>query len=282
MPSVQKGQSEADYIKICVPTMIREGKKQDQAVAACMNMYKNKWQEHKKSTASSDNSDSLNTLKKDKSPHPMSPIQNPTRSQANNLNKNMKTNEEIRNSLPNPIKANRPVAPEESGAKYDINTIPDNPNKGIEATFKDGQYTFNLDIRESNVSKVDWSKRPLQLTQDGKSNRVSNLVHAEAKHIRTSKTVCDNCGKTLTSYSSESPLHPAYLDSEPNRGEIQLSLRDPKNNSYDLNHYCDEACLASHLEKRKQEKVQNLKNELGKHQEFQAKKDSIQVSEKKI
>jgi len=43
MPSVEKGEKKNHYMKRCVPMLIKEGKKQDQAVAQCLNMFKEKW-----------------------------------------------------------------------------------------------------------------------------------------------------------------------------------------------------------------------------------------------
>ncbi len=43
MPSVQKGEKQGHYMKRCVPMLIKEGKKQDQAVAQCLSMFKQKW-----------------------------------------------------------------------------------------------------------------------------------------------------------------------------------------------------------------------------------------------
>jgi hypothetical protein len=42
MPNPKNYESEDDWMGACVPRMIDEGKKQDQAVAACMNMWRNK------------------------------------------------------------------------------------------------------------------------------------------------------------------------------------------------------------------------------------------------
>jgi len=42
MPDPKNYESEDDWMGACVPRMIDEGKKQDQAVAACMNMWRNK------------------------------------------------------------------------------------------------------------------------------------------------------------------------------------------------------------------------------------------------
>lgn len=43
MPSVKTGEKQADYMHRCVPQLIKEGKKQDQAVAQCLNMFKEHW-----------------------------------------------------------------------------------------------------------------------------------------------------------------------------------------------------------------------------------------------
>lgn len=40
MPTPQKNQSRADYLKICIPQLIREGKSKDQAIAQCYSMFK--------------------------------------------------------------------------------------------------------------------------------------------------------------------------------------------------------------------------------------------------
>jgi hypothetical protein len=44
MPSVQKGEKKDHYMHKCVPMLIKEGKKQDQAVAQCLNMFREHWQ----------------------------------------------------------------------------------------------------------------------------------------------------------------------------------------------------------------------------------------------
>ena len=43
MPSVEKNETESHYMARCVPILIKEGKKKDQAVAQCLNMFKEKW-----------------------------------------------------------------------------------------------------------------------------------------------------------------------------------------------------------------------------------------------
>ena len=43
MPSVKKNEKQAHYMSRCVPMLIKEGKKQDQAVAQCLSMFKQKW-----------------------------------------------------------------------------------------------------------------------------------------------------------------------------------------------------------------------------------------------
>src|SRR5688572_17067857 len=40
MPKPNKGESRKDYMARCVPVLIKEGKKQDQAVAICSSMFK--------------------------------------------------------------------------------------------------------------------------------------------------------------------------------------------------------------------------------------------------
>jgi len=40
MPSIEKGESEDDYVKRCIPIKVSEGMSSDQAVAACHGMYK--------------------------------------------------------------------------------------------------------------------------------------------------------------------------------------------------------------------------------------------------
>jgi len=44
MPKPKKRESESDYMSRCVPMLINEGKKKEQAVAICYSMY----QENKK------------------------------------------------------------------------------------------------------------------------------------------------------------------------------------------------------------------------------------------
>ena len=48
MPDPNEYQDESEWMKVCVPKMIEEGKEQDQAVAACMSMWKDKGKEKKK------------------------------------------------------------------------------------------------------------------------------------------------------------------------------------------------------------------------------------------
>ena len=43
MPSVQKGEKKNHYMHRCVPMLVKEGKSQEQAVAQCLNMFKQKW-----------------------------------------------------------------------------------------------------------------------------------------------------------------------------------------------------------------------------------------------
>jgi len=42
MPSVQKGESEQDYVSRAIPILIKEGKSQEQAAAIAYSMYKEK------------------------------------------------------------------------------------------------------------------------------------------------------------------------------------------------------------------------------------------------
>lgn len=43
MPSTKKGETKDSYMHRCVPMLVKEGKKQDQAVAQCLNMFKEHW-----------------------------------------------------------------------------------------------------------------------------------------------------------------------------------------------------------------------------------------------
>lgn len=43
MPSVKQGEKQSDYMHRCVPMLTKEGKKHDQAVAQCLNMFKEHW-----------------------------------------------------------------------------------------------------------------------------------------------------------------------------------------------------------------------------------------------
>ena len=43
MPSTQKGETKDHFMHRCVPMLVKEGKKQDQAVAQCLNMFKEHW-----------------------------------------------------------------------------------------------------------------------------------------------------------------------------------------------------------------------------------------------
>ena len=47
MPDPNAYETEAEWMKVCVPTRIDEGDEQDQAVAVCLNM----WRERNKSIA---------------------------------------------------------------------------------------------------------------------------------------------------------------------------------------------------------------------------------------
>lgn len=42
MPTVKPNESEKEWMSRCVPAVLAEGKKQDQAVAQCLNMYRNR------------------------------------------------------------------------------------------------------------------------------------------------------------------------------------------------------------------------------------------------
>lgn len=43
MPSVKKGEKQSHYMHRCVPLLIKEGKSKDQAVAQCLNMFREHW-----------------------------------------------------------------------------------------------------------------------------------------------------------------------------------------------------------------------------------------------
>jgi hypothetical protein len=43
MPSVKKNESKSHYLKRCIPMLIKEGKEQKQAIAECINLFKQKW-----------------------------------------------------------------------------------------------------------------------------------------------------------------------------------------------------------------------------------------------
>lgn len=43
MPSVKKNENESHYMGRCVPMLIKEGKSKKQAIAQCLNMFKEKW-----------------------------------------------------------------------------------------------------------------------------------------------------------------------------------------------------------------------------------------------
>ena len=49
MPSVLPNEIESHYMERCVPMLIGEGKDKDQAVAQCMNMFKENFQEKSES-----------------------------------------------------------------------------------------------------------------------------------------------------------------------------------------------------------------------------------------
>lgn len=42
MPKPRKNETEQQFMKRCVPALIKEGKAQDQAVAVCLTMWSNK------------------------------------------------------------------------------------------------------------------------------------------------------------------------------------------------------------------------------------------------
>lgn len=50
MPNVNEYSDEKEWMKVCVPKLIGEGRDQDQAVAACMSMWKNKGAEKSSET----------------------------------------------------------------------------------------------------------------------------------------------------------------------------------------------------------------------------------------
>lgn len=52
MPSVQKGEKQGHYMARCVPMLIKEKKNHEQAVAQCLNMFKEHWKAHGESNAS--------------------------------------------------------------------------------------------------------------------------------------------------------------------------------------------------------------------------------------
>ncbi|MGQ4893449.1 MAG: hypothetical protein ACP6IQ_02350 [Candidatus Njordarchaeia archaeon] len=54
MPDPKDFKSKKDFLKVCIPTLIKEGKSQDQAVAVCNSMWKNR---NKKIEAKMDNLD---------------------------------------------------------------------------------------------------------------------------------------------------------------------------------------------------------------------------------
>lgn len=43
MPSVHKGEKQSDYMARCVPMLTKEGKKHNQAIAQCLNMFREHW-----------------------------------------------------------------------------------------------------------------------------------------------------------------------------------------------------------------------------------------------
>ena len=62
MPKPKKGESQKEYIGRCIPILIEEGRKQDQAVAICYSMWRNRNKKKKGSTFESF-LDYLNELK---------------------------------------------------------------------------------------------------------------------------------------------------------------------------------------------------------------------------
>jgi len=48
MPTPQSGQSEEDFMRICVPQLISEGKDRDQAIAVCLSKWRNRKDEEPK------------------------------------------------------------------------------------------------------------------------------------------------------------------------------------------------------------------------------------------
>lgn len=43
MPSVRENETKSKYLSRCIPMLIKEGKSQDQAVAQCLSMFRQKW-----------------------------------------------------------------------------------------------------------------------------------------------------------------------------------------------------------------------------------------------
>jgi hypothetical protein len=61
MPSVKKGEKQSDYMARCVPMLTKEGHKHEQAVAQCINMFKEHWKA-KGSTLPDENSEEFSKL----------------------------------------------------------------------------------------------------------------------------------------------------------------------------------------------------------------------------
>jgi hypothetical protein len=48
MPGVKKGEKRSEYVKRCVPEVMKEGRDQKAAVGKCMGMFNSRWKGHKK------------------------------------------------------------------------------------------------------------------------------------------------------------------------------------------------------------------------------------------
>jgi len=42
MPDVKPGQSEEDFMRVCVPQLIAEGRPRNQAIAICLSKWRNR------------------------------------------------------------------------------------------------------------------------------------------------------------------------------------------------------------------------------------------------
>ena len=47
MPEPEKGESERDFLKKCIPALIHEGRARDQSIAICYSVYRRKGTEAK-------------------------------------------------------------------------------------------------------------------------------------------------------------------------------------------------------------------------------------------